>query len=74
MRGSGTQTGREGRITLIAASHGIHFSRDPQTGLPSGSRLHKPFMITKESGKSSGMLYGVLASNDNSAEWELLLL
>jgi hypothetical protein len=31
-------------------------------------------IITKESGKSSRLLYGVLASNENSAEWELLFL
>jgi type VI secretion system secreted protein Hcp len=74
VRGSGTQTGREGKITLIAASHGIQFPRDPQTGLPSGSRLHNPLIITKQSGKSSRLLYGMLASNENSAEWELLFL
>jgi type VI secretion system secreted protein Hcp len=71
VKGSVTQKGREGKIMVIAASHGIESARDPQTGLPIGSRLHKPFVITKESEKSSPVLYGMLASNERIVEWEL---
>ena len=56
---------------VIAASHGIESPQDPHTGLPIGSRLHKPFIITKESDKSSPVLYGMLASNERIVEWDL---
>jgi type VI secretion system secreted protein Hcp len=71
VKGSVIQKGREGKIMVIAASHGIESPQDPRTGLPIGSRLHKPFIITKESDKSSPVLYGMLASNERIVEWDL---
>lgn len=71
VKGSVTQRGREGRIMVIAASHGIESPRDPHTGLPTGSRQHKPYVISKESDKSSPVLYGMLANNETIIEWEL---
>jgi type VI secretion system secreted protein Hcp len=69
--GSVTQKGREGKIMVIAASHAILSPRDPQSGLPTGMRMHKPFVITKETDKSSPVLYGMLVNNENILEWEL---
>ncbi len=71
VKGSVTQKGREGRIMVIAASHAIVSPRDPQSGLPTGKRMHKPFIITKESDKSSIVLYNMLVNNENILEWEL---
>lgn len=71
VKGSVTQKGREGRIMVIAASHAIVSPRDPQSGLPIGKRMHKPFIITKESDKSSPVLYNMLVNNENIPEWEL---
>jgi len=69
--GSVTQKGREGRIMVIAASHAIASPRDPQSGLPTGKRMHKPFTITKESDKSSPVLHNMLVNNENILECEL---
>jgi type VI secretion system secreted protein Hcp len=44
--------------------------RDPASGLPTGKRMHKPFVITKELDKSSPLLYNVLVNNENITEWE----
>ena len=65
IKGSVTQKGREGMIAVIAVSHEIVSPRDPQSGLPTGQRVHKPFVITKELDKSSPLLLNVLTTNEN---------
>ena len=65
IKGGVTQPGREGSILMIGASHSVVSPRDPQSGLPTGKRQHKPFVITKEIDKSSPLLYNVLATNEN---------
>jgi len=71
IKGSVTQKGREGKIMVIAVSHEITSPRDPASGLPTGKRQHKPFVITKELDKSSPLLYNVLCSNENLTEFKL---
>ncbi len=71
IKGSVTQKGREGAIAVIAVSHSIVSPRDPQSGLPTGKRMHKPFVITKELDRSSPQLYQMLATNENIPELEL---
>jgi type VI secretion system secreted protein Hcp len=71
IKGSVTQKGREGKIMVIAVSHDIISPRDAASGLPTGKRMHKPFVITKELDKSSPLLYNVLTNNENITEWEL---
>ncbi|MBT3067139.1 type VI secretion system tube protein TssD [Rhodoferax sp. U11-2br] len=71
VKGSVTQKGREGKIMVIAVSHSIVSPRDIQSGLPTGQRQHKPFVITKESDKSSPLLYNMLVTNENILDWEL---
>lgn len=71
VKGSVTQKGREGKINVIAVSHSIVCPRDPQSGLPTGQRQHKPFVITKELDKSSPILYNILCTNENLIEWTL---
>jgi type VI secretion system secreted protein Hcp len=71
IKGSVTQKGREGKITVIAVNHSIVAPRDAASGLPSGKRQHKPFVITKELDKSSPMLYKALTQNENISEWKL---
>jgi type VI secretion system secreted protein Hcp len=60
-----TTKGREGSISLLAFSQEITSPRDPQSGLPTGQRLHKPVVITKEIDKTSPLLYNVLCTNEN---------
>ena len=72
IKGSVTQKGRENKIMVIAVSHEIVSPRDPASGLPTGKRMHKPFVITKELDKSSPLLYNALVNNGNISSWELL--
>src|SRR3954470_1995728 len=69
--GSVTQKGREGKIMIIAVQHEIVSPRDPASGLPTGKRMHKPFVVTKELDKSSPLLYNVLVNNENIPTWKL---
>jgi type VI secretion system secreted protein Hcp len=71
VKGSVTQKGREGAIMVIAAEHEVVSPRDAASGLPTGKRLHKPFIITKELDKASPALYEMLVNNEAISEWEL---
>ena len=44
-------------FTKIEMKYEIVSPRDAQSGLPTGKRMHKPFVITKETDKSSPVLY-----------------
>ncbi len=63
--GSVTQKGREGKILVIGVQHEIVCPRDPQSGIPTGKRMHKPLTILKELDCSSPLLYSVLCTNEN---------
>ena len=71
IKGSVTQKGREGKILVIAAEHGIASPRDAASGLANGKRQHRPFFITKELDASSPLLYAMLVANEAITEWEL---
>lgn len=71
VRGSVTMKGREGKIMVIAANHELISPRDAATGLATGKRMHKPFVITKELDKSSPILYNMMINNENISEWVL---
>lgn len=71
IKGSVTQKGRADSIMVIAVSHEIVSPRDPASGLPTGKRMHKPFVITKELDKSSPILYNILVNNENVPKWKL---
>lgn len=68
IKGSIIQKVREDSIGVIATAHSIISPRDPQSGLPTGQRMHKPFVITKELDKSTPLLYNVLCTNENLSE------
>src|SRR4029453_16747997 len=71
IKGSVTQKGREGKIMVIAVNHEIVSPRDPASGLPTGKRMHKPFVITKELDKASPLLQNALVNNETISEWML---
>jgi type VI secretion system secreted protein Hcp len=73
IKGSVTQKGREGKILVFAFQHEIVCPRDPASGIPTGKRVHKPFMLTKELDKATPLLYNVLCNNENIKTWELQL-
>ena len=68
IHGSVTQKGRENKSIVIAVQHEIVCPRDPQSGIPTGRRMHKPFMLTKELDRASPLLYELLCTNENIAE------
>jgi type VI secretion system secreted protein Hcp len=71
IKGGVTQKGREQSIRVIAASHSIISPRDISSGLPTGKRQHKPFMITKELDQATPLLNSMLVNNENIKEWRL---
>ncbi|MBW2526968.1 MAG: Hcp family type VI secretion system effector [Deltaproteobacteria bacterium] len=71
IKGSVTQAGREDSIMIIGTSHEVVSPRDAASGLPTGKRQHKPFVVTKEVDKSTPLLFYSLTNNENIPEWEL---
>lgn len=71
IRGSVIQKGREGRIAVIAIAHEIVSPRDSASGLPTGRRMHKPLVITKELDKASPLLHRALVTNESIASFTL---
>ena len=68
IKGGIIQKGREDSIGVIAVQHSIVSPRDPQSGLPTGQRMHKPWVFTKELDKADPILYQVLTTNENLSE------
>ena len=62
--GSCDMEGRENTILVYALDHKVYIPRDPQSGLPSGKRIHAPLTIDKEVDKSSPQLYQALCSGE----------
>ncbi len=52
-------------------SHVIHIPTDPQSGQPSGQRVHGPLTITKIYDKSSPLLYNALTSGEKLTKCEV---
>lgn len=71
IKGSVTQKGRENKIMVIAVNHDIISPRDAASGLATGRRMHKPFVITKELDKSTPLLHKALSNNELITEFEL---
>ncbi len=66
--GNRYQEGHENEVTVQAFKHEIIIPRDPQSGQPSGQRVHQPLVITKIFDKSSPLLYAALASGERLSE------
>ncbi|MCA1826528.1 MAG: type VI secretion system tube protein TssD [Myxococcales bacterium] len=64
VKGGVTQKGRESSIAVIAVSHAVISPRDPASGAPSGKRMHKPWVFTKELDQATPVLYNLLATNE----------
>ena len=71
IEGSSTAPGREGWIDVLGFQHEIVSPRDAASGLPTGKRQHKPFVITKPVDKATPLLLNVLANNENLPTVEL---
>jgi type VI secretion system secreted protein Hcp len=71
IKGSVSKKGREGMIEIISLNHEVVSPRDAASGLPTGKRQHKPFVITKPLDKSSPLLNNMLVNNESIPEWKL---
>ncbi|MCJ8501791.1 Hcp family type VI secretion system effector [Desulfatitalea alkaliphila] len=58
------QEGHEDEVLVQALSHDITIPRDPQSGQPTGQRVHKPLVITKVLDKASPLLCNALCSGE----------
>ena len=62
--GNTYQQGHADQILVQAFSHQVVVPRDPQSGQPTGQRVHKPLMISKVFDKSSPLLFSALTSGE----------
>jgi len=63
-QGCCTMQGSEDTILVEAVDHLIEIPRDPQTGLPTGKRVHQPLKLTKLYDKGSPKLYQALVTGE----------
>ena len=60
--GNSYQEGHENQVMVQAFSHQVIIPRDPQSGQPTGQRVHKPVCVTKVFDKASPLLWAALTS------------
>lgn len=58
------QEGHEDEIYVLAAEANVMKPTDPQSGQPTGTRVHKPFRITKLFDKASPLLWQALCNGE----------
>ena len=66
--GNTFQEGHEDHVMIQAFNHDVIIPRDPQSGQPTGQRVHKPVTITKAHDKSSPLLQAALTSGERLTE------
>ncbi|MGF1607527.1 MAG: Hcp family type VI secretion system effector [Rhodothalassiaceae bacterium] len=70
--GTLSQSSHEDEITVIALDGHVFVPTDPQSGQPSGQRVHEALKITKMFDKSSPMLYQALATGEQISKVEIM--
>ncbi|MBC3953958.1 MULTISPECIES: Hcp family type VI secretion system effector [Pseudomonas] len=70
--GSIYQEGHTDQAMVQAFSHMITIPRDPQSGQPTGQRVHAPLCITKIFDKSSPLLQQALTSGEQLSSVEIM--
>lgn len=68
IKGSVTQKGREGSISVQYLQSKIVSPRDAASGLPTGKRQHEPLVFRKTIDRSTPLLLSALVSNENLTE------
>jgi len=71
IEGDCKQTGHENTILVYEFEHEIDIPRDSLTGLPSGQRVHRPFVITKHIDRASPKLNQACCSGERLSDVEL---
>lgn len=62
--GNAYQSDHADESTVQAFEHNVTIPRDPQSGQPTGQRVHEPFVITKVYDKASPKLFDALCSGE----------
>lgn len=65
------QEGHEDEVLVQGFGHQVVLPRDPQSGQPTGQRVHKPVMISKIFDKSSPLMYNALTSGERLPKVEI---
>jgi len=63
--GSCTIQGRENTILVEKLDHSVFIPSDPQSGLPTGKRIHGPLTVTQMIDKSTPKLFQALCSGEH---------
>jgi type VI secretion system secreted protein Hcp len=71
IKGSVTVQGREGSVELVAFDHGVNIPTDGNTGKLTGTRVHKPVKLTKETDASTPYLYKAVTSGQTLKSVEI---
>jgi len=58
------QSGHEDEIMIQAVDHAVITPRDPQSGNPTGSRIHQPFKFTCTLNKAVPLMYNSLVTGE----------
>ena len=69
--GNTYQEGHEDQVMIQGFSHELSIPRDPQSGQPTGQRVHKPVVITKVFDKASPLLLAALTSGERLSKIEI---
>ncbi len=64
IKGSVDVQGRQGSIEVLALDHSLYIPTDNNTGKLTGTRVHSPFLFTKEIDLSSVYLYRAVAKGE----------
>ncbi|MBS4478343.1 type VI secretion system effector Hcp, partial [Cronobacter sakazakii] len=72
IKGSVDVKDREGSIEVVAQEHSLYIPTDNNTGKLTGTRIHTPFLFTKEIDASSPYLYKAVTTGQTlkSAEFK----
>ena|ERR1035437_678406 len=68
IKGGVNEKGHEGQMWLYRYHSEVVSPRDPQSGLPTGRRVHKPITITKPIDRSTPLFAQALVTNENLSE------
>ncbi|MGQ9366174.1 Hcp family type VI secretion system effector [Azospirillum sp. ST 5-10] len=66
--GNSYQEGHEDQSMIFAFNTNMTVPRDPQSGQPTGARVHEPVRITKQVDKASPLLCQALASGETLSD------
>ena len=70
IKGSVDVKGREGSVEVVGQDHDLYIPTDNNTGKLTGTRIHTPFVFTKEIDASSPYLYKAVTTGQTLKEAE----